>query len=172
MKDVRTKAQIPDSDTPIPSTTDDVCDEVRTMTINRIRKTNFGGAHPDNIHVTVHRSVTLEGVEINEVVPGYEDLVITGGTRDRKWQHIIDNLPVYILDGEGEPAYYQYSVTETEVPGCDTEIQGSDGTYTITNTQHPIIPTGVARTMYLGILILGALAIIIRVKQRRSIKED
>ena len=170
MSDVATKPVVPDSDTPPPTGIDDVCDEVRNLTINKIWKTNFGSEHPESIHVTVYRTVTIDGVESTEIVPGYEDLEITGESKDRKWQYIIRDLPVYTLDGNEEPAYYRYTVTEAPVEGYDTDIVASESTCTITNTEKSIIPTGVARTMRWGMLLMAVVFVAIMVFKRRRVQ--
>lgn len=164
MDDTKQTYDIPDSLTPPPSAIDDICDEVRTLTINKIWKPYNGRLHPGDIHVTVHRSVTVDGQLREEIVPGFEDITISGDRSQQTWQRVLRNLPVYILDSNDQPAYYHYWVTEATVRGYNTSISEDEvyeGTVNITNEERPpVVPTGVAAigALWIALLILLAAA--------------
>lgn len=139
------------------------------ISVNKIWIMTSGSVHPDSIRVSIIRRAYIDGEWITEEVPGYENLVISGGRSQRKWQYVIQNLPVYTLDGEGEPAYYEYRVIEEDVPGYNTETTTSGGTVTITNRQRPIVPTGVGEShMYWGILLAAALLFVFRKRTKKA----
>ena len=102
----------------------------------------------------------MERNNATSFVPGYEDLVISGSATAKTWQHVVRDLPVYTLDGSGEPAYYRYSVSEAAVSGYDTTITGNDSTYTITNTERPIVPTGADSTRNKNLPVIAGLVLL------------
>ena len=70
------------------------------------------GIRPDSITVTISRSWTdADGTEHTEVVPGYDNYVITGDHSKSTWQEIIKSekpdklLPAYIKDVNEIPHY-------------------------------------------------------------------
>lgn len=163
-----------DSTTPEPSQTQDPCDELINLTINKVWRDNKDqdGKRPDNITITIQRTWTENGVEQTETVPGYESYEITGDKEKSTWQEIIKGLPAYKTVDE-EPCYYKYSVTETELDDYETDVKTSDDgfTTTITNSHFSILPDTGGWGQYLfyliGILLLG-LYIAMRRKKRKE----
>lgn len=163
-----------DSTTPEPSQTQDPCDELINLTINKVWRDNKNQdkKRPDNITVTIQRTWTENGVKQTETVPGYESYQITGDKDKSTWQELIKGLPAYKTVND-EPCYYKYSVTETEVNDYETDVKTSDDgfTTTITNSHFSILPDTGGWGQYLfyliGILLLG-LYIAMRRKKRKE----
>ena len=163
-----------DSTTPEPSQTQDPCDELINLTINKVWRDNKDQdeKRPDNITVTIQRTWTENGVKQTETLPGYESYQITGDKDKSTWQEIIKGLPAYKTVND-EPCYYKYSVTETEVNDYETDVKTSDDgfTTTITNSHFSILPDTGGWGQYLfyliGILLLG-LYIAMRRKKRKE----
>lgn len=92
MSDTKTTVNTEDSTSPEPSDAQDPCDEYVNLTINKVWKDfrNMDGIRPDSITVTISRSWTdADGTEHTEVVPGYDNYVITGDHSKSTWQEII-----------------------------------------------------------------------------------
>ena len=163
-----------DSTTPEPSQTQDPCDELINLTINKVWRDNKDQDQKrlDNITVTIQRTWTENGEEQTETVPGYESYQITGDKNRSTWQEIIKGLPAYKTVGN-EPCYYKYSVTETKLDDYETDVKTSDDgfTTTITNSHFSILPDTGGWGQYLfyliGILLLG-LYIAMRRKKRKE----
>lgn len=163
-----------DSITPEPSKSQDPCDEMINLTINKVWRDNKNQdeKRPDNITVTISRTWTENGEEKTEIVPGYENHQMTGDQDKSTWQEIIKELPAYKTVDE-EPCYYKYSVTETELNDYETDIKTSDDgfTTTITNSHFSILPGtgGWGRYLFylIGILLFG-LYIAMRRKKRKE----
>jgi hypothetical protein len=168
MEDIATKAEVPDSKTTVPSAIDDVCDEVRSLTVNKVWNMMYADkAHPDNIHITVSRTYTIDDTTTTEIVPGYEDYVISGTATANTWQEIIRDLPVYTRDNNDEIVYYHYSVTEAPMAAYTTTITESNGTSTIENNEKPIAPTGVGGiSSFIMILLLIEALLLLKLKKR------
>lgn len=152
---------------PEPSETQDPCDDSANITINKVWKdhNNMDNLRPEKITITVWRTWTENSVEKKEAVPGYENYEITGAAADDTWQKIINGLPAYAADADGNILYYYtYSVTEAEIAGYTTKIEISeDGyTFTITNQHYSILPDtggkGILIFILLGGLILSYMA--------------
>ena len=145
MEDTKTSLNIGESDTPEPSEAQDPCDEMISLTINKIWKdfNNLSGLRTDNITITLSRSWTdLQNENHTETVPGYENYIINGSSDLSTWQEVITGLPSYKTDENGNIYYYTYSVTEAKVDGYTTTIKPSkDGfTFSITNRHIPGLP--------------------------------
>lgn len=145
MEDTKTSLNIGESDTPEPSEAQDPCDEMISLTINKIWKdfNNLSGLRTDNITITLSRSWTdLQNEKHTETVPGYENYIINGSSDLSTWQEVITGLPSYKTDENGNIYYYTYSVTEAKVDGYTTTIKPSkDGfTFSITNRHIPGLP--------------------------------
>ena len=151
MSDTKTTVNTEDSTSPEPSDAQDPCDEYVNLTINKVWKDfrNMDGIRPDSITVKISRSWTdADGTEHTEVVPGYENYVITGDISKSTWQEIIKSekpdklLSAYIKDANEIPHYYKYFITEKEIEGYTTTIETSkDGfTFTIINRHFALLP--------------------------------
>lgn len=161
MADTKTTLNIGESDTPEPSESQDPCDELVKLTINKVWKDfdNFDNKRPGSITVTISRTWKDENnVEHTEVVPNYESYTITGSINKSTWQEVIKGLPAYFKESDGIVRYYKYSVTEAEIDGYTTTINTSeDGfTFTITNKHFPCLPNtgGFGNYLYYTIAIL------------------
>lgn len=161
MADTKTTLNTGESDTPEPSESQDPCDELVKLTINKVWKDfdNFDNKRPGSITVTISRTWKDENnVEHTEVVPNYESYTITGSINKSTWQEVIKGLPAYFKERDGIVRYYKYSVTEAEIDGYTTTINTSeDGfTFTITNKHFPCLPGtgGFGNYLYYTIAIL------------------
>ena len=161
MADTKTTLNTGESDTPEPSESQDPCDELVKLTINKVWKDfdNFDKKRPGSITVTISRTWKDENnVEHKEVVPNYESYTITGSINKSTWQEVIKGLPAYFKESDGTVRYYKYSVTEAEIDGYTTTINTStDGfTFTITNKHFPCLPGtgGFGNYLYYTIAIL------------------
>ena len=161
MADTKTTLNTGESDTPEPSESQDPCDELVKLTINKVWKDfdNFDNKRPGSITVTISRTWKDENnVEHTEVVPNYESYTITGSINKSTWQEVIKGLPAYFKESDGIVRYYKYSVTEAEIDGYTTTINTSeDGfTFTITNKHFPCLPGtgGFGNYLYYTIAIL------------------
>lgn len=161
MSDTKTTLNTGESDTPEPSESQDPCDKLVKLTINKVWKDfdNFDKKRPDSITVTISRTWKDDNsVEHTEVVPKYESYEITGSSNKSTWQEVIKDLPAYFKESDGAVRYYKYSVTETEIDGYSTTINTSnDGfTFTITNKHFPCLPGtgGFGNYLFYAIAIL------------------
>ena len=161
MADTKTILNTGESETPEPSESQDPCDDMVKLTINKVWKDfdNFDNKRPDSITVTISRTWKDENnVEHKEVVPNYESYTITGSINKSTWQEVIKGLPAYFKESDGTVRYYKYSVTEAEIDGYTTTINTSeDGfTFTITNKHFPYLPGtgGFGNYLYYTIAIL------------------
>lgn len=161
MADTKTTLNTGESDTPEPSESQDPCDELVKLTINKVWKdfNNFDNKRPYSITVTISRTWKDDNrVEHKEVVPKYENYTITGSINKSTWQEVIKELPAYKTESNGTVRYYKYSVTEAEINGYTTTINTSnDGfTFTITNKHFPCLPNtgGFGNYLYYTIAIL------------------
>lgn len=161
MADTKTTLNTGESDTPEPSESQDTCDELVKLTINKVWKDfdNFDNKRPGSITVTISRTWKDENnVEHTEVVPNYESYTITGSINKSTWQEVIKGLPAYFKESDGIVRYYKYSVTEAEIDGYTTTINTSeDGfTFTITNKHFPCLPGtgGFGNYLFYAIAIL------------------
>ena len=120
MSDTKTTLNTGESDTPEPSESQDPCDKLVKLTINKVWKDfdNFDHKRPDNIMVTISRTwKDATGKEQTQTVPNYESYKITGSINKSTWQKVIKELPAYFKDSDGTVRYYKYSVTEAEIDG-------------------------------------------------------
>ena len=144
MDDVATTENTGSSMTPEPSDTQDPCNEMAQIVINKVwaDSNNQDKLRPGQITVTLHRKWTENGQEYSEIVPGYNSFPITGSLTDDTWQKKIQNLPAYKKNDEGAICYYTYYVTETEISEYTTKItaSGDNYTFTITNSHFSILP--------------------------------
>ena len=177
MADTKTTLNTGESDTPEPSESQDPCDELVKLTINKVWKDfdNFDKKRPDSITVTIYRTWKDDNkVEHTEVVPEYESYNITGSINKSTWQEVIKGLPAYFKESDGTVRYYKYSVTEAEIDGYTTTISTSeDGfTFTITNKHFPSLPGtgGFGNYLYYTIAIL--LFLVYFVMRYRKNKEN
>lgn len=177
MADTKTTLNTGESDTPEPSESQDPCDELVKLTINKVWKDfdNFDNKRPGSITVTISRTWKDENnVEHTEVVPNYESYTITGSINKSTWQEVIKGLPAYFKESDGIVRYYKYSVTEAEIDGYTTTINTSeDGfTFTITNKHFPCLPNtgGFGNYLYYTIAIL--LFLVYFVMRYRKNKEN
>lgn len=177
MSDTKTTLNTGESDTPEPSESQDPCDKLVKLTINKVWKDfdNFDHKRPDRITVTISRTWKDENnVEKTEVVSGYESYTITGSINKSTWQEVIKDLPAYMTESDGTVRYYKYSVTEAEINGYTTTINTSnDGfTFTITNKHFPCLPNtgGFGNYLYYTIAIL--LFLVYFVMRYRKNKEN
>ena len=161
MADTKTTLNTGESDTPEPSESQDPCDELVKLTINKVWKDfdNFDNKRPGSITVRISRTWKDENnVEHTEVVPNYESYTITGSINKSTWQEVIKGLPAYFKESDGIVRYYKYSVTEAEIDGYTTTINTSeDGfTFTITNKHFPCLPGtgGFGNYLFYAIAIL------------------
>lgn len=161
MADTKTTLNTGESETPEPSESQDPCDDMVKLTINKVWKDfdNFDHKRPDSITVTISRTwKDATGKDLTEPVPGYESYKITGSINKSTWQEVIKDLPAYFKESDGAVRYYKYSVTETEIDGYSTTINTSnDGfTFTITNKHFPCLPGtgGFGNYLFYAIAIL------------------
>lgn len=161
MSDTKTTLNTGESDTPEPSESQDPCDKLVKLTINKVWKDfdNFDNKRPDSITVTISRTwKDKNNVEKTEVVPGYESYKITGSIDKSTWKKVIEELPAYKTESDRTVRYYKYSVTEAEIDGYTTTIKTSDDgfTFTITNKHFPCLPNtgGFGNYLYYTIAIL------------------
>lgn len=177
MADTKTTLNTGESDTPEPSESQDPCDELVKLTINKVWKDfdNFDNKRPDSITVTISRTWKDENnVEKTEVVPGYESYKITRSTNKSTWQEVIKGLPAYKTESNGTVRYYKYSVTEAEINGYTTTIKTSDDgfTFTITNKHFPCLPGTGGFGNYLFYAIAILLFLVYFVMRYRKNKEN
>lgn len=177
MADTKTTLNTGESDTPEPSESQDPCDELVKLTINKVWKDfdNFDNKRPDSITVTISRTWKDENnVEKTEVVPGYESYKITRSTNKSTWQEVIKGLPAYKTESNGTVRYYKYSVTEAEINGYTTTIKTSDDgfTFTITNKHFPCLPGTGGFGNYLFYAIAILLLLVYFVMRYRKNKEN
>lgn len=183
MSDTKTTVNTEDSTSPEPSDAQDPCDEYVNLTINKVWKDfrNMDGIRPDSITVKISRSWTdADGTEHTEVVPGYDNYVITGDHSKSTWQEIIKSekpdklLPAYIKDVNEIPHYYKYFITEREIKGYTTTIETSkDGfTFTIINRHFALLPDtggeGIRMFIIAGGLLLAFLLYTGRRRKRKQ----
>lgn len=183
MSDAKTTVNTGDSTSPEPSDAQDPCDKFVNLTINKVWKDfrNMDGSRPTSITVTISRSWTdADGTEHTEVVPGYDNYVITGDHSKSTWQEIIKSekpdklLSAYKKDTDGTLHYYTYSVTETEIKGYTTTIETSkDGfAFTIINRHFALLPDtggeGIRMFIIAGGLLLAFLLYTGRRRKRKQ----
>lgn len=183
MSDTKTTVNTEDSTSPEPSDAQDPCDEYVNLTINKVWKDfrNMDGIRPDSITVKISRSWTdADGTEHTEVVPGYENYVITGDISKSTWQEIIKSekpdklLSAYIKDANEIPHYYKYFITEREIKGYTTTIETSkDGfTFTIINRHFALLPDTGGEGIMMFIIAGGLLlAFLLYTGRRRKRKQ-
>lgn len=99
-----------------------------TRTVNKVwaDDNNHDGKQPKTIKVKLTGTVG----NISQVV--YEEEVTLG---DNGWQHIFNNLPRFVENGENKGAEITYTVTETPVAGYETDIDTAGNVTTITNSR-------------------------------------
>ena len=176
MADTKTTLNTGESDTPEPSESQDPCDKLIKLTINKVWKDLNNKKRPNNITVTISRTWTdAAEKEHTEPVPGYEDYIISGSSDKSTWQKVIKGFPAYTMDANKTIHYYTYSVTETEIKGYTTTIETSkDGfTFTITNKHFPGLPDtgGQGRNfIYLIAILLFLVYFIMRYKKIKETK--
>ena len=177
MSDTKTTLNTGESDTPEPSESQDPCDKLVKLTINKVWKDldNFDNKRPGSITVTISRTWKDENnVEKTEVVSGYESYTITGSINKSTWQEVIKDLPAYMTESDGTVRYYKYSVTEAEINGYTTTIKTSDDgfTFTITNKHFPCLPNTGGFGNYLFYTIAILLFLVYFVMRYRKNKEN
>ena len=177
MSDTKTTLNTGESETPEPSESQDPCDKLVKLTINKVWKDfdNFDNKRPDSITVTISRTWKDDNsVEHTEVVPKYESYEITGSSNKSTWQEVIEELPAYFKDSDGTVRYYKYSVTEAEIDGYTTTIKTSDDgfTFTITNKHFPCLPNTGGFGNYLFYAIAILLFLVYFVMRYRKNKEN
>lgn len=177
MSDTKTTLNTGESDTPEPSESQDPCDKLVKLTINKVWKDldNFDHKRPGSITVTISRTWKDENnVEKREVVSGYESYTITGSINKSTWQEVIKDLPAYMTESDGTVRYYKYSVTEAEINGYTTTIKTSDDgfTFTITNKHFPCLPNTGGFGNYLFYAIAILLFLVYFVMRYRKNKEN
>lgn len=177
MSDTKTTLNTGESDTPEPSESQDPCDKLVKLTINKVWKDfdNFDHKRPDNIMVTISRTwKDATGKEQTQTVPNYESYKITGSINKSTWQKVIKELPAYFKDSDGTVRYYKYSVTEAEINGYTTTIKTSDDgfTFTITNKHFPCLPNTGGFGNYLFYTIAILLFFVYFVMRYRKNKEN
>ena len=176
MADTKTTLNTGESDTPEPSESQDPCDKLIKLTINKVWKDLNNKKRPNNITVTISRTWTdAAKKEHTETVPGYENYIINGSSDKSTWQEVIKGLPAYMTDENKTIHYYTYSVTEKEIDGYTTTIKKSDDgfTFTITNKHFPGLPGtgGQGRNfIYLIAILLFLVYFIMRYKKIRETK--
>ena len=176
MADTKTTLNTGESDTPEPSESQDPCDKLIKLTINKVWKDLNNKKRPNNITVTISRTWTdANNEEHTETVPGYGDYIINGSSDKSTWQKVIKGLPAYTTDDNKKIHYYTYSVTETKIDGYTTTIKKSDDgfTFTITNTHFPGLPDtgGQGRNfIYLIAILLFLVYFIMRYKKIKETK--
>lgn len=174
MADTKTTLNTGESDTPEPSESQDTCDELIKLTINKVWKdlNNLDEKRPDNITVTISRTWTdANGTEQTETW----DHIINGSSDKSTWQEVIKGLPAYMTDENKIIHYYTYSVTEKKIDGYTTTIEKSDDgfTFTITNKHFPGLPDtgGQGRNfIYLIAILLFLVYFIMRYKKIKETK--
>lgn len=177
MSDTKTTLNTGESDTPEPSESQDPCDKLVKLTINKVWKDfdNFDHKRPYSITVTISRTwKDATGKEQTQTVPNYESYRITGSINKSTWQEVIKDLPAYFKESDGAVRYYKYSVTETEIYGYSTTINTSnDGfTFTITNKHFPCLPNTGGFGNYLFYAIAILLFLVYFVMRYRKNKEN
>lgn len=177
MSDTKTTLNTGESETPEPSESQDPCDKLVKLTINKVWKDfdNFDHKRPDRITVTISRTwKDATGKEQTQTVPNYESYRITGSINKSTWQEVIKDLPAYFKESDGAVRYYKYSVTETEIYGYSTTINTSnDGfTFTITNKHFPCLPNTGGFGNYLFYAIAILLFLVYFVMRYRKNKEN
>lgn len=161
MVDTKTTLNTGESEIPEPSESQDPCDKLVKLTINKVWKDfdNFDNKRPDSITVTISRTwKDATGKEQTQTVPNYESYRITGSINKSTWQEVIKGLPAYKTESDGTVRYYKYSVTEAEINGYTTTIKTSDDgfTFMITNKHFPCLPNtgGFGNYLFYAIAIL------------------
>ena len=177
MADTKTTLNTGESETPEPSESQDPCDKLVKLTINKVWKDfdNFDHKRPYSITVTISRTwKDATGKEQTQTVPNYESYRITGSINKSTWQEVIKDLPAYMTESDGTVRYYKYSVTETEIDGYTTTINTSnDGfTFTITNKHFPCLPNTGGFGNYLFYTIAILLFLVYFVMRYRKNKEN
>lgn len=177
MSDTKTTLNTGESDTPEPSESQDPCDKLVKLTINKVWKDfdNFDNKRPDSITVTISRTWKDDNsVEHTEVVPKYESYEITGSSNKSTWQEVIKGLPAYFKENDRTVRYYKYSVTEAEINGYTTTIKTSDDgfTFTITNKHFPCLPNTGGCGNYLFYTVAILLFFVYFVMRYRKNKEN
>ena len=177
MADTKTTLNTGESDTPEPSESQDPCDKLIKLTINKVWKdlNNLDKKRPVNIKVTISRAWTdAAGKEQTETVLGYENYIISGSSDKSTWQEVIKGLPAYTTDANKTIYYYTYSVTETEIKGYTTTIETSkDGfTFTIINRHFALLPDTGGEGIMMFIIAGGLLlAFLLYTGRRRKRKQ-
>ena len=174
MADTKTTLNTGESDTPEPSESQDPCDELIKLTINKVWKdlNNLDEKRPDNITVTISRTWTdANGTEQTETW----DHIINGSSDKSTWQEVIKGLPAYMTDENKIIHYYTYSIKEKKIDGYTTTIEKSDDgfTFTITNKHFPGLPDtgGQGRNfIYLIAILLFLVYFIMRYKKIKETK--
>ena len=174
MADTKTTLNTGESDTPEPSESQDPCDKLIKLTINKVWKdlNNLDKKRPNNITVTISRTWTdANGTEQTETW----DHIINGSSDKSTWQEVIKGLPAYTTDKNKTIHYYTYSVTERKIDGYTTTIKKSDDgfTFTITNKHFPGLPDtgGQGRNfIYLIAILLFLVYFIMRYKKIKETK--
>lgn len=177
MADTKTTLNTGESETPEPSESQDPCDKLVKLTINKVWKDfdNFNNKRPDSITVTISRTwKDATGKEQTQTVPNYESYRITGSINKSTWQEVIKGLPAYKTESDGTVRYYKYSVTEAEINGYTTTIKTSDDgfTFTITNKHFPCLPNTGGFGNYLFYAIAILLFLVYFVMRYRKNKEN
>lgn len=177
MADTKTTLNTGESETPEPSESQDPCDKLVKLTINKVWKDfdNFDNKRPESITVTISRTWKDDNsVEHTEVVPKYESYEITGSSNKSTWQEVIKGLPAYKIESDGTVRYYKYSVTEAETNGYTTTIKTSDDgfTFTITNKHFPCLPNTGGFGNYLFYTVAILLFFVYFVMRYRKNKEN
>lgn len=177
MADTKTTLNTGESETPEPSESQDPCDKLVKLTINKVWKDfdNFDNKRPDSITVTISRTwKDATGKEQTQTVPNYESYKITGSINKSTWQKVIKELPAYFKDSDGTVRYYKYSVTEAEINGYTTTIKTSDDgfTFTITNKYFPCLPNTGGFGNYLFYTVAILLFFVYFVMRYRKNKEN
>lgn len=177
MDDTKTTLNTGESETPEPSESQDPCDKLVKLTINKVWKDfdNFDNKRPESITVTISRTWNdATGKEQTQTVSGYESYKITGSINKSTWQEVIKELPAYFKENDGTIRYYKYSVTEAEINGYTTTIKTSDDgfTFTITNKHFPCLPNTGGFGNYLFYAIAILLFLVYFVMRYRKNKEN
>ena len=177
MSDTKTTLNTGESETPEPSESQDPCDKLVKLTINKVWKDfdNFDNKRPGSITVTISRTwKDATGKDLTEPVPDYESYRITGAINKSTWQEVIKELPAYFKENDGTVRYYKYSVTEAEINGYTTTIKTSDDgfTFTITNKHFPCLPNTGGFGNYLFYVVAILLFLVYFVVRYRKNKEN
>ena len=177
MDDTKTTLNTGESETPEPSESQDPCDKLVKLTINKVWKDfdNFDNKRPESITVTISRTwKDATGKEQTQTVSGYESYKITGSINKSTWQEVIKDLPAYKTESDGTVRYYKYSVTEAEINGYTTTIKTSDDsfTFTITNKHFPCLPNTGGFGNYLFYTIAILLFLVYFVMRYRKNKQN